>query len=151
MLNFEVLNFMDVVRTFNNLYFSKFPWVTDNKVYSLYQRMLSYLLSSFIGPFYLLLCVSYYFFFFLRAAPAAYRSSQTKGWIGAAAASLHHNHSNTSSELGLWPTLQLRAMPGSLTHWAGPGIEPTSSWILVGFITTVSWRELPAQFFNNTK
>ena len=23
-----------------------------------------------------------------------------------------------------------------LTHWAGPGIEPTSSWTLVGFITT---------------
>ena len=25
---------------------------------------------------------------------------------------------------------------GSLTHWARPGIEPSSWWILVGFITT---------------
>ena len=24
---------------------------------------------------------------------------------------------------------------GSLTHWTGPGIEPTSSWILVEFVT----------------
>jgi len=23
---------------------------------------------------------------------------------------------------------------GSLTHWAGPGIEPTTSWFLVGFV-----------------
>ena len=30
---------------------------------------------------------------------------------------------------------------GSLTHQAGQGIEPTSSWILVGFITTKSQWE----------
>ena len=29
----------------------------------------------------------------------------------------------------------------SLTHWARPGIEPTSSWILVGFISTELWWE----------
>ena len=31
---------------------------------------------------------------------------------------------------------------GSLTHWAGPRVEPTSSQILVGFITAKSQREL---------
>ena len=31
----------------------------------------------------------------------------------------------------------------SLTHWAKPGIEPTSSWILVGFVTSEPWQELP--------
>ena len=31
---------------------------------------------------------------------------------------------------------------GSLTHWAGPGIKPVSSWILVGFITTEPGQEL---------
>ena len=31
---------------------------------------------------------------------------------------------------------------GSLTHWVRPGIEPASSWILVGFITTEPWGEL---------
>ena len=32
---------------------------------------------------------------------------------------LHHSHSNV----------------GLLTHWAKPGIEPASSWILVGFVS----------------
>ena len=30
----------------------------------------------------------------------------------------------------------------SLTHWARPGIEPTSSWFPFGFIYTTSWWEL---------
>ena len=29
-----------------------------------------------------------------------------------------------------------------LTHWAGPGIEPVNSWILVRFLTAGPWREL---------
>ena len=36
----------------------------------------------------------------------AYRSSQARGQIGAAAASLHHSHSNTGSEPHLQPTPQ---------------------------------------------
>ena len=31
---------------------------------------------------------------------------------------------------------------GSLTHWARPGNGPTSSWMLVGFVTTESQLEL---------
>ena len=45
------------------------------------------------------------------AAPVAYGSSQARGYIRAAAASLRHSHSNTRSELHLWPMLQLTAMP----------------------------------------
>ena len=30
---------------------------------------------------------------------------------------------------------------GSLTHWARPGIEPKTSWFLVGFISAVPQRE----------
>ena len=40
---------------------------------------------------------NYYFFFFFflfRATPMAYRNSQARGWVGAAAASLCHSHSN---------------------------------------------------------
>ena len=40
------------------------------------------------------------------AAPGAYRGSQARGWIGAAAAGLHHSHNNT----------------GYLTHWVRPGV-----------------------------
>ena len=36
-----------------------------------------------------------------RASPTGYRSSQAGGRIGAAAASIHHNHSNEGSELCL--------------------------------------------------
>ena len=40
-------------------------------------------------------------FFLFTAAPAAYGGSQARGWIGAAAAGLHHSHHNTGSELHL--------------------------------------------------
>ena len=36
---------------------------------------------------------------------------------------------------------------GSLTHWARPGIEPMSSWMLVRLVSTELWRELPEEFF----
>ena len=39
---------------------------------------------------------------------------------------IHHNHGNT----------------GSLTHWVRPGIEPTSSWILVRSFTAEPQWEL---------
>ena len=45
------------------------------------------------------------FFWGGRVTPAAYGSSQARGWIGAAAACLHH--SNRGSEVYLRPTLQL--------------------------------------------
>ena len=32
---------------------------------------------------------------------------------------------------------------GSLAHWTRPGIKPTSSWFLVGFVSSAPWRELP--------
>ena len=51
----------------------------------------------------------------------AYGSSRASGQTRAAAASLRHSHSNRNN--------------GSLTHWAGLRIEPSSSWALVGFIT----------------
>ena len=75
----------------------------------------------------------FFFFFLLRAASAACGSCQARGWIGAAATGLHHSHRNIGSKPHLWPTPQLTAMPGPLTHWVSPGIEPTSSWKLVRY------------------
>ena len=49
---------------------------------------------------------------FFRAAPAAYGSSQARGRIEAAAASLCHSHINTRFEPYLRPTPQLLATPG---------------------------------------
>ena len=54
-----------------------------------------------------------FFFFFgnlFRIAPMAYGGSQARGLIGAAAAGLHHSHSNAGSEPRLPPTPQLTAM-----------------------------------------
>ena len=45
-----------------------------------------------------------------KAVFAAYVSSQARGLIGAAAADLHHSHSNMGSEPHLRPTPQLTAM-----------------------------------------
>ena len=71
------------------------------------------------------------FFFLLlllfRAVPVAYGSSQARGQIRATAACLHHSHSHA----------------GSPTHWTRPGIEPASSWILVGFTSTLPHRNSP--------
>ena len=75
-----------------------------------------------------------------RAAPMTYGGSQARGRIRAAAASLRYSHSNVGSELCLQPTPQLMAMP------ARPGIEPASSRILVGFVSTALQRELPSWF-----
>ena len=71
-----------------------------------------------------LMTVNCFFFFFLlfRDTPMIYGSSWAKGQIGTTAADLYHSQSNA----------------GSLTHWARPGVEPASSWILVRFLTTVT-------------
>ena len=57
---------------------------------------------------------------------------KARGWIGVVATSLCHSQgfqavsaTYTSARGNIW----------TLTHWARPGIEPASSWILVGFIT----------------
>ena len=53
-----------------------------------------------------------FFFFPFRATPEVYGSSQARGWIWAAAASLHHSH--TRSEPWLRPPPPLTA---TLDHW----------------------------------
>ena len=61
-----------------------------------------------------------------RAEPMAYGGPQARGPIGAAAAGLRHSHSNARS----------------LTRLVRPGIEPITSWFLVGFVSAVPQQEL---------
>ena len=82
--------------------------------------------------------VSFFFFFLFlfTAAPEICGNSQARGQIGAIATGLHHSRSNTGPEPHLRPTPELiYGNTGVLTYWARPGIKPTSSWILVGFLT----------------
>ena len=65
-------------------------------------------------------------FLLFRAAPIAYGDSQAMSLIGATAAGLNHSHSSA----------------GSLTHWARPGMETTTSWFLVGFVSAQPQRKL---------
>ena len=75
------------------------------------------------------------FFLLFRKAPMAYGGSQARGQIRAAAAGLCHRHINARFKPLLQLPPQLIAKPDPLTHWARPGIEPASSWMLVGFLT----------------
>ena len=70
------------------------------------------------------------FFFFLFAiswaAPPAYGGSQARGWIGAVAAGLRQSHSNSGSKPASATHTTAHGNAGSLTHWARPGMEPTT-------------------------
>ena len=81
------------------------------------------------------------FFCLFRAEPTAYAGSQARGQIGAAAAGLHHSHSNARSKLQSLTYTTAHGNNGSLTHRGRPGIKPVSSWILVGF-EPVLWELL---------
>ena len=72
-----------------------------------------------------------------RAAPTAYGGSQARGLIRAVASSLRQSHSNARSNLH-HSSLQCQI----LNHWVRPGIEPATSWFLVGFISVVPQWEL---------
>ena len=72
-----------------------------------------------------------FLFCLFRTAPAAYGSSQARGWISAAAASLHLSHSNNRP----MPQLVACGNSGSSTHWARPGIESHPQRDNVGSLT----------------
>ena len=95
-----------------------------------------------VPPFYLILINLFCFL----GPHLWHMGSQARGWIRVTAASLHHSHGNTGSKLRLRPTPQLRGNAGSLIHWARPGIEPTSSWMLVRLITAKPRGELLPPF-----
>ena len=101
-----------------------------------------------ISDLFSFLSLSLFFFFCLfRAAPKAY-SSQVRGQIGAVAAGLHHSHSNARSEWAMSATYTIaHGNVRSLTHRVRAGIKSESSCILVGFITSRPWWELPRDLF----
>ena len=74
-----------------------------------------------------------------RATPSAYGGSQARGRIRAAAASLHHSHSNARSHLCLGPTPQLMLTPDPQPiKWGQESISHPqgTSWIRFHCTTT---------------
>ena len=77
----------------------------------------------------LLLLLFFGLFVFSRAIPAAYGGSQAQPMPG----DLSHVFDYTTAH----------SNARSLTHWERPGINPSSSWILVRFVSAEPWWELP--------
>ena len=86
----------------------------------------------------------------LRATPVSYGGSQARGQIRATAASLCHSRQPVPQpqQHGIQAASVTYVIAygstRSLTHRARPGIKPTSSWILVRFVTTEPQWELPS-------
>ena len=114
------------------------PWCTYMKTHQ----------STHLKYVHIVICPFFFFFFFFpfRATPAVFGSSGARGHIGAATAGLHHSHSNTTSEPSATYTTT-HGNAGYLTHRMRPGIKPTSSWMLVGFIATEPQQELLSTHF----
>ena len=71
------------------------------------------------------------FFAISWAASTAYGGSQAGGRIRAVAASLRQSHSNAGIRAASATYTTAHGNAVSLTHWARPEIEPTTSWFLV--------------------
>ena len=89
-------------------------------------------------PFYLFIYLFIYILF--RAAPEAHGSFQARGLIGVRAASLRLGSAGQATSVTYTTA---HGNTRSVTHWARPGVEPVSSWILVVLISTVPQWELP--------
>ena len=93
------------------------PWTLERPVccywWRVLWRLMRYCLINDIVEFFHILAgltsIFYFLFYLLRAILTAYGRSQVRGQIRAAAASLHHSHSNARSEWYLWTMLQLGA------------------------------------------
>ena len=84
-----------------------------------------------------LLILFFFFFLLFRAPLVAYGGSQARGLIRVVATGLHHSHSNCRIQAASMTYITAHGNVGSLTHLSRPGIEPTTSWFLVRFVSTV--------------
>ena len=73
--------------------------------------------------------------FFWGGTPMACGGSQAKGLIRAAATSLYHSHRNGGIPAVSATYNTAHGNTRSLTRWARPGIEPTTSLFLVRFVS----------------
>ena len=119
-----------------------FLWELEN-----YWEVLNYMVWA---PFFLSFFPFSFIFWYSRPAHAAHRRSQARGRIGVTAASLQNSHSigrigRIQAASSTETAAHGNAQP--LTHWARPGTELPSSWILVRFLTTEPQQRTPGLHF----
>ena len=108
-----------------------------------------YWLNSNTGPaVFLFICFCFCFrFFFLVFCPfratQAYGGPQARGPIRAVGCRPMPEPQQSQIWAASSTYTTAHSNVRSLTHWARPGIEPTTSWFLVRFISTVPPWELP--------
>ena len=90
----------------------------------------------------------FFLFFFLRAALSAYGSSQARGCIGAAPAGPTPQPQQCQIRAASVTYTAAHNNTGSPTHWARPGIEPASAWILVDLFLPHSKGPLTVAFLH---
>ena len=89
-------------------------------------------------------CVCVYVCVCLWPQPQHMEVPRPRGRIGAIAPGLYHSHTRSELHPCSIDTAAC-SKAGSLTHWARLEIEPTSSWILVTFLTCGATAGIPKE------
>ena len=76
-----------------------------------------------------------FLFLLFRATPVAYGGSQARDLIRATAAGLHCQPQQCQIQATSVTYITAHGNARSFIHWARPGIEPTTSWFLVGLVS----------------
>ena len=92
-------------------------------------------------------CLFVFLYWLFRATPMAYGGSQPKSWISA----VNCRPTPQPQLRQIWASSVTyttgHGNARSLTHWSRPGIEPTSSWVLVRFFNHwAQWERLVCFF-----
>ena len=85
------------------------------------------------------------------AAPVAYGSSQARGQVGAAAASPTPQPQQHQVQATYVTYAAACSNTSSLTHWARPGMKPTSSWTLCQVLNPRSHSRNSMKSFSKQK
>ena len=119
------------------LYFirGKLSWLISGDVYWMEDFKIKMEMVNFPMVILKVKLCTWEIFCLFRVASIACEGSQARSRIGAVAAGLHHKEQQRQFWAMSTTYTTAHGNAGYLTHWARPGIEPASSWILVRFFS----------------
>ena len=127
-------NFINVLDIFNTEHWKKY-FLPSFRYHWLHELQSLYMSTDTMVFLSLVLFVCLFF----RAAPAAHGSS----WARRRKSERQTQQGGIQATSATYTTAQGNTR--SLTHWVRPGIEPSTSWIIVGFVT--GWATTPQCYF----